>query len=79
MRAYPNPFSDKVMVETKLRGKVNISLYDVMGNSYYQATPLMETGELLLDLSAVPMKAGMYLLKLQAEDGSSQLSKIIKK
>jgi hypothetical protein len=79
LNAYPNPFSDKLKVETRLKGKTSIILYDLMGNSYYQATHQIETGEVEIDLSAVKMKAGMYLLKVQDQNGASQLTRVVKK
>jgi uncharacterized repeat protein (TIGR03803 family) len=79
LRAYPNPFSDMLTLTTQLRGTLAVAVYDPMGKQYYQGTHLLQTGEVYLDLSAVNMKAGLYLIKLQAEDGSSQLIKVLKK
>lgn len=76
---YPNPFSDKLTIETKLRGKVSVWLYDLMGNTHYQANHQLEIGELPLEFSDLSLKAGIYLIKLQAQDGTIQLSRVIKK
>jgi hypothetical protein len=78
LKVYPNPFSDKLQIEARLQGRVQVVIYDLMGNCYYLATHSLQTGMLDIDLSAVKLKAGLYLLKLTAEDGSAQLMRVLK-
>jgi hypothetical protein len=78
-KVYPNPFEEEVTIQTNFRGKVNIELIDLLGNMSYKATYQLQTNEIELELSQVPMKSGMYLVKLQGEDGTIQLIKIFKR
>ncbi|MDO1447665.1 PA14 domain-containing protein [Rhodocytophaga aerolata] len=79
--AYPNPFSDKLTIATQgQQGKVIISLTDVVGKTYFiHDYSLSGQAELSLDFSALQLKAGMHLLKLQSEDGKIQVIKVVKK
>jgi uncharacterized repeat protein (TIGR03803 family) len=79
IQAYPNPFSNQLTIKTPLRGNVSISLYDLMGNNYYQASHQLETNCIELNLSTAKMKAGLYLIKLIAADGTTQLTKVVKR
>jgi hypothetical protein len=79
IEVFPNPFFEHLRIKTTLTGSLRVGLYDLMGNSYYQQIHPLTTGELQLDLSAIQLKTGLYLLKVQAENGESQLIKIVKK
>jgi hypothetical protein len=79
---YPNPFEDKVTIATDgVRGKVLVSLLDAVGKQYYQKEYQIapEQRELDVDLSAVNLRAGLYLIKLQTDDGQSRMIKVFKK
>ncbi len=79
--AYPNPFLDKLTIATQgQQGNVLITLTDVVGKNYFSHEySLSGQSELTLDFSALQLKAGMHLLKLQSEDGKIQVMKVVKK
>jgi hypothetical protein len=51
----------------------------MIGNKYYEANNQIDTESFILNLSATNLKSGMYLLTLQAEDGSIQTARVLKK
>jgi hypothetical protein len=77
---YPNPFSDKLTIATNgQQGKVLISLMDMQGKTYVsQEYQLSGQTEITLDCSALQLKAGMHLLKLQFEEEKTQILKLVK-
>jgi ELWxxDGT repeat protein len=77
---YPNPFSDKLTISTKgQQGKVAISLTDVVGKTYFVKEYVVSgQSEVELALTGLSLKTGMHLLKLQAEDGKTQVIKVMK-
>jgi len=80
-QAYPNPFTDKLTIALAgEKGKVLITLTDVVGKGHYSTTQeVAGGGELEIDLAAIPLKAGTYLIRLQTEDGRSRTVRVIKK
>lgn len=81
IKVYPNPFEDKLTISTQGQlGKVVITLTDVVGRVYMEKScQLSDQEEVSLDLSALPLKAGIHLLKLQTADGQTQVNKVVKK
>jgi ELWxxDGT repeat protein len=77
---YPNPFSDKLTIATGgQQGKVVITLTDVVGKQYLRKEYILSgQSEVEIDLAAVSLKAGLHLVKLQAEDGQTQVIKVMK-
>ncbi|MDO1446498.1 PA14 domain-containing protein [Rhodocytophaga aerolata] len=78
---FPNPFSDKLSIATqRQQGKVRISLTDIVGKTYFSHEyQLAGQAELTIDFSALSLKPGMHLLKLQSEEGKIHVLKLIKK
>ncbi|MDO1447666.1 PA14 domain-containing protein [Rhodocytophaga aerolata] len=78
---YPNPFSDKLTIATgEQEGKVTITLTDVVGKTYFvKEYVLSGQSEVELALTGLSLKAGMHLLKLQSENGKTQVIKLLKK
>jgi hypothetical protein len=79
LSAYPNPFVDKIKLRNPHFGKTHVTLYDMIGKKYYEATYQVNTEEFVIDLSAIEIKSGIYLLKMLESDGSSQIVRVIKK
>ncbi|QHT70805.1 T9SS type A sorting domain-containing protein [Rhodocytophaga rosea] len=80
VRAYPNPFEDKLTLRLGREGKrQQMLLLDAIGRVVYETTVKVTGQEWELDLSAQDLKPGIYLLKLQAEHGQSQSIRVIKK
>ncbi|MCR9154282.1 MAG: T9SS type A sorting domain-containing protein [Bacteroidetes bacterium] len=65
--AYPNPFSDELILEG-LSGTVALKILDLNGRLVHQTTT--EQGRLVLRLAHLPK--GMYLLELEAEGRQSR-------
>lgn len=78
---YPNPFSDKLSLATNgQQGKVVVTLTDVVGKRYFlKEYYLSGQVEIDLDFSALPLKAGLHLLKLQTKEGKIRVIKVLKK
>jgi hypothetical protein len=78
---YPNPFTDKLTVATQgQQGNIRITLTDVLGKTYFSHEySLFMQAEVTLDFSALALKTGMYLLKLQSANGTLHVVKLIKK
>ncbi len=81
LHVYPNPFEDKLMITTQgQQGKVLITLTDVVGKVYFRKEyELSAQAEVELDFSALQLKVGMHLLKVQTEDGQTQVTKVMKR
>jgi uncharacterized delta-60 repeat protein len=77
---YPNPFDSRVTIATNgWQGRVFISLTDVVGKTcFVQEYVLDGQREIELDLSSVTLSQGMHLLKVQTQDGKTQVIKVIK-
>jgi hypothetical protein len=76
---FPNPFDDKLTIQTQAKGTLQVSLLDALGRNVYQATHQGTEAELVIDLSRAQLKAGMYLLQLQTSDGKRHITRVIKK
>jgi hypothetical protein len=76
---YPNPFDDKLTIQTQAEGTLQVSLLDALGRNVYQATHQNQASELVIDLSKAQLKAGMYLLQLQTTDGKRHITRVFKK
>jgi hypothetical protein len=81
LQVYPNPFEDKVTLATQgKQGSVLITLSDVVGKTYFRKEyELSAQAEVELDFSALQLKAGMHLLKVQTQDGQTQVIKVVKR
>jgi hypothetical protein len=79
LKVYPNPFEDKLMIDNISPGNTVITLFDILGTKYYQATYRVHTREQEVNFSAIPIKTGIYLLSIQAENGSRQWIRVLKK
>jgi len=70
---YPNPFQDKITIETDLTIK-NYSVIDLIGKK------IIETdSKEILNTELVKLNTGTYLLQLQSEDNTIITKKLIKK
>jgi uncharacterized delta-60 repeat protein len=79
---FPNPFDDKLTVVIgQLTGKVTVSVYDLVGQQYYEKDyhVISEQTQLEIDLTDTKFKPGLYLLKLQSAQGQSRALKVLKK
>jgi hypothetical protein len=76
---FPNPFDDKLTIQTQAQGSLQVSLLDALGRNVYQASNQSGAAELVIDLSKAHLKAGMYLLQLQTQDGKRHIIRVIKK
>jgi uncharacterized repeat protein (TIGR03803 family) len=78
---YPNPFENKVTLATSgMQGKVILTMTDVVGKQYFAKEYILSRQvEVEIEVSGVTMSPGIYLLKLQQEDGRIQIIKVIKK
>ncbi len=78
-QVFPNPFDDKLTIQTQAEGALQVSLLDALGRNVYQASHQSGERELVIDLSKAGLKAGMYLLQLQTQDGKRHITRIVKK
>ncbi|QHT70449.1 T9SS type A sorting domain-containing protein [Rhodocytophaga rosea] len=71
---YPNPFEDKLTLVTEQAGKHYITVVDNLGRTVYQnSTQLAQT-----ELHLAHLKAGVYVVKISTEDGSTQVMRVVK-
>ena len=74
-KIYPNPFKDKLMIASeKAIQHVEASLYSVRG----ELLRIEELTSLSTEWNLVDLPAGVYFLKLTAENGESGFKKIVK-
>lgn len=79
IRVYPNPFDSKLTISIPTQGNYHISMTNNLGTTLYQENRSL-TGTLLeMNLQTLSLKAGIYMLRLTAEDGTSKVLKVIKK
>lgn len=79
---YPKPFEDKLTIFLGgSNGKLVVTLTDMVGKQYYQKEHQILEGQekLEINLSALKLKAGIHLLKLQTDDGLNRVIKVLKK
>jgi parallel beta-helix repeat protein len=77
--AYPNPFTDKLNIRTMMRGKVQISVVDALGRLCYEDTQMVQELDIEVDLSQTNLRSGVYFVKLQSEDVSAKIIRVVKK
>jgi hypothetical protein len=70
---YPNPFQDKITIETDFIIK-RYSVYDVMGKKIVETNSNDN-----LNIQLAELNSGVYLLQLQADDNSIISKKLLKK
>lgn len=78
--AYPNPFSDKLTIATSgQHGNILVTLTDLAGKVYTRKIyKLSDSSEITIDFTALQLKSGMYLLKLQNQAGQIEVSRVVK-
>jgi hypothetical protein len=72
---YPNPFIDKVHIETKDHQNANVRIYSVLGHSFIGQYKLNYSNDNTLDLNFLPL--GIYWFHLNV-DGKSAVKKVVK-
>ncbi|MFC5539255.1 Ig-like domain-containing protein [Rhodocytophaga aerolata] len=77
---YPNPFENTLtLVTDTMQGSCLITLTDLAGRRYAEKVyNLSNQPSLELDFSALALKPGMYLLRLQPAQGQPQVIKVLK-
>ncbi|MFC5539062.1 T9SS type A sorting domain-containing protein, partial [Rhodocytophaga aerolata] len=78
-KAYPNPFQDRLYIQTEKRGEIQISLIDALGRVCYQQTKAVQESTIELDFSESNLSKGLYFVKLQAGDQPAELIRVVKK
>jgi hypothetical protein len=76
MSLYPNPFEETLTLSAS-EGKLYISVVDNLGRVVYQTSTQATGRESSIDLAH--LKAGVYVIKLSAEDGITQVLRVVKK
>jgi hypothetical protein len=77
VRVFPNPFESKLSISSSQAGKLYISIIDNLGRVVYQRLLHNNGADILLDLSGLNLKAGLYLVKLTSEKEST-IIKVLK-
>ena len=81
LEAYPNPFSDKIMVRVSLSkaGQATLQLFDFAGRlvQFIDCQSLSQFGSLEEEISLPGLMPGMYFLRLQHAEGL-QTVKLVK-
>ncbi|GAB4111605.1 MAG: hypothetical protein OHK0057_20120 [Thermoflexibacter sp.] len=77
---YPNPFSDKLLVNILLqeRTKVEITVFDVLGKIVKQSTEVLQEGYNQVKVELAHINKGLYVVKIKDESGQNQLFKMVK-
>jgi hypothetical protein len=78
LRAYPNPFRDRLTVHTSLQGALRIELLDGLGRAVYRSLAHAGSDAWQLDLAALDAKPGVYFLRISAHDGTQQVMRLVK-
>ena len=75
---YPNPFTTYTTIEFELNGKskIQISIYNTIGEKVYQAEESYDQGTHKITWSPDPLPAGMYYCVLRGEEGVSVIKMI---
>jgi len=79
LSAYPNPFTTSTTIEFELNGKskIQISIYNTMGEVVYQTEErLMLPGSHILTWSPGHLPTGLYYGVLKSEDGVSAVNMV---
>ncbi len=78
----PNPFSDKINLEiySEVKGDIQISLFDISGQKFYQVTQglLIGNQNVFLNLKNIKLENGAYILHLKEKNGQVQSRKVIR-
>ncbi len=78
LRAYPNPFRDRLTLHTSLQGALRIELLDGLGRAVYRSLAHAGPDAGPLDLAAPEAKPGVYFLRISAPDGRQQVMRLVK-
>jgi ELWxxDGT repeat protein len=73
LQVYPNPFEDKLTLATSQQGKLYISVVDNLGRTVHQTST--QAGN---ELNLAHLKTGVYMLKVAAQDGTTQVLRVVK-
>ena len=71
---FPNPARDLVYIQTELKGKKDVKLFDGLGKIIHEYTFDNEAGE----LSIKNLAAGLYIVRVQSENQITQI-RLVKK
>jgi Secretion system C-terminal sorting domain len=75
-KTYPNPTNNHVTFELNVDGIIDISAIDISGKEVLTKSVSLSSGKTTLDLSA--LETGIYIFKIQLENGNNTQIKIIK-
>jgi hypothetical protein len=76
-KIFPNPFEDQLTVHLNQTGAVNVRIFDLSGRLVYRGTETMLDNRFYLSLSN--LRQGVFMLRLETEDGKELLmGRIIK-
>lgn len=75
-----NPFNNylKIAVDTYLKGKIEIRLFDVQGNTAYSSSELMSENATVLTNDLPDLKPGIYFLQVTVENVSSKMVQVVR-
>ena len=76
LNAYPNPSKDQLLVLAEVQGMANVSLMDVTGKVAMQDQVNFTRNNATLNLAG--LRAGVYFLRVQSEDGRISQTRVIK-
>lgn len=81
LSVYPNPTSDqaRVAVSVKQGGKAYVSLYNLAGQCVSQETTVISANQAMVNLDLSNQNAGLYMVKVVFENGTSVSQSLIKK
>lgn len=76
---YPNPTSDKLTFQAELShaGMIHIEMYNAMGQKVYAFEEVANMGKYTHKMSVENRAAGVYTLKVSAENNGTQTLKVI--
>ena len=76
---YPNPTSDKLTFQAELShaGMIHIEMYNAMGQKVYAFEEVANMGKYTHKMTVENMAAGVYTLKVSAENNGTQTLKVI--
>ncbi len=80
VQLYPVPANDELTVEYDLptTGKVNLSIFNQVGQLVHQQAVNQEAGRLKTQLNTADLPTGVYMLHIQ-QAGESMIQKFVKK
>ena len=78
LQVYPNPVSDRLMlnIPSVKTGNVSLIVNDICGNTILVQSQKLSTGMSSVELNVESLKPGTYMLKIIAADGSMMNKKI---